>query len=143
MGPKLPDQVCYALYSSSSQVTKAYRALLEPFKLTYPQFVVMMALWEKDSVSITELANTVGLSKPTMTPLLKRLELLGYVIRENTVDDDRQRCITLTKLGQSISDDANKVTKEALCATDLSNKEAEQLISLCSKIKFSLSNNNV
>ena len=142
MAPKLHDQICYALYSASSQVTRAYRPLLQSFKLTYPQFVVMMALWEKDGISVTVLANTVGLSKPTMTPLLKRLELLGYVTREYAADDDRQKCITLTKLGRSIAGDANKVAKEALCATGLKNKEAEQLISLCTKIKYSLLNKN-
>lgn len=142
MPPKIHDQICYALYSASSQVTQAYRPLLQSFKLTYPQFVVMMALWEKDEVSVTDLANTVGLSKPTMSPLLKRLELLGYVRREYAADDDRQKCIMLTKLGKSLSGDADKVAKEALCATGLKNKEAETLISLCAKIKFSLSSEN-
>ena len=140
MGPKLPDQVCFALYSASSQVTQAYRSLLQPFKLTYPQFVVMMALWEKDGISVTILAETVGLSKSTMTPLLKRLELLDYVTREFAVGDDRQKCIALTDLGKSLAQDANEAAKEALCATGLEDNEVEQLIRLCSKIKTSLLN---
>ncbi len=139
MGPKLHDQVCYALYSTSSQITLAYRSLLQPLKLTYPQFVVMMALWEKDGVSVTKLAETVRLSKPTMTPLLKRLELLGYITREYVAGDDRQKCIALTKLGQSLAQEADKAAKQALCATGLNNTEAEQLISLCAKVKTSLS----
>jgi DNA-binding MarR family transcriptional regulator len=139
MDPKLNDQVCYALYSASSQITQAYRSLLRPFKLTYPQFVVMMSLWEKDNISVTVLAESVGLSKPTMTPLLKRLELLGYINREYAAGDDRQKCISLTKLGQSLAKKANKAAKEALCATGLKNKEVEQLIRLCARIKTSLS----
>lgn len=82
MGPILGEQVCYTLYSTSNVVTQAYKSLLTPLRLTYPQFVVMMALWQKDHISVTQLALTVGLSKATMTPLLKRLELLGYISRK-------------------------------------------------------------
>lgn len=138
MGPKLHDQVCYTLYSTSGLITQAYRSLLEPLKLTYPQFVVMMALWQKDSISVTELAKEVGLSKPTMTPLLKRLELLGYITRKFLLGDDRKKCISLTPTGQSLAQEADKVAKQALCATGLTSKEAEQLISLCKKIKTKL-----
>ena len=139
MGPLLHQQVCYALYSTSGIITQAYRSLLEPLKLTYPQFVVMMALWQKDKVSVTELAETVGLSKPTMTPLLKRLELLNYITREFEPGDERQKRITLTAQGRSFESDAGKVAMKALCATGLSNKEADQLIALCQKVKTNLS----
>ncbi len=138
MGPILTEQVCYTLYSTSSIITQAYRSLLKPLKLTYPQFVVMMALWQKDSVSVTELAATIGLSKPTMTPLLKRLETLDYITREFEPGDERQKCISLTRSGQSLVADADSVAKQALCATGLSNDEAGQLIVLCQKIKVSL-----
>lgn len=139
MGPKLKDQVCYALYSTSGVITQAYRSLLEPHKLTYPQFVVMMALWNKDSVSVTELASDVGLSKPTMTPLLKRLELLNYINREFLLGDERKKCISLTAAGKSLAVKADKVAKQALCATGLNKQEAEQLILLCNKVKSTLS----
>jgi DNA-binding MarR family transcriptional regulator len=139
MGPKLNDQVCYALYSTSGVITQAYRSLLEPHKLTYPQFVVMMALWKKDSVSVTELASNVGLSKPTMTPLLKRLELLNYINREFLLGDERKKCISLTASGKSLAIKAENVVKKALCATGLNSEEASQLISLCNKIKTTLS----
>ncbi len=138
MGPILQEQVCYTLYSTSGVITQAYRALLEPLKLTYPQYVVMMALIQKDKVSITALAETIGLSKPTMTPLLKRLELLEYVTREFEPGDDRQKRITLTPLGRSLATDVDDVARKALCATGLSNDEAKQLISLCQKIKGEL-----
>ena len=139
MGPKLHDQVCYTLYSTSGLITQAYRSLLEPLNLTYPQFVVLMALWEKDEVSVTELAAKVGLSKPTMTSLLKRLELIGYISRAFLSGDDRKKCISLTKAGKSLANEAGEVAKKALCATGLSNEEAEQLISLCNKVKMQLS----
>jgi len=139
MGPILHEQVCFTLYSTSGVITQAYRSLLEPLKLTYPQFVVMMALLQKDKVSVTQLAETVGLSKPTMTPLLKRLELLEYITREFEAGDERQKCISLTTLGRGLATDVDRVAKQALCATGLSQNEAEQLISLCQKIKLELS----
>ncbi|PHS24199.1 MAG: MarR family transcriptional regulator [Methylophaga sp.] len=139
MGPNLNEQVCYTLYSTSSIITQAYRALLKPLKLTYPQFVVMMALWQQDKVSVTELAAKIGLSKPTMTPLLKRLELLEYVTREFEPGDERQKSIELTALGHSLAVDADKVAQQALCATGLTDSEAEQLIAICQKIKTELS----
>ncbi|MBL1320435.1 MAG: MarR family transcriptional regulator [Methylophaga sp.] len=139
MGPILTEQICYTLYSTSSIITQAYRSLLKPLNLTYPQFVVMMALWQKDSVSVTELATTIGLSKPTMTPLLKRLEALDYITREFEPGDERQKCISLTQQGQSLVADADSIAKQALCATGLTNNEAEQLIQLCQKIRVSLS----
>jgi DNA-binding MarR family transcriptional regulator len=139
MGPKIHNQVCFALYSTSGLITQAYRSLLIPLNLTYPQFVVMMALWEKNEVSVTELATKVCLSKPTMTSLLRRLELLNYINREFLPGDDRKKCISLTPKGKSIADKADNVAKKALCATGLSNVEAEQLISLCKKVKTHLS----
>jgi len=138
MGPLLHEQVCYTLYSTSGVITQAYRALLEPLKLTYPQYVVIMALLQKDKVSVTALAETVGLSKPTMTPLLKRLELLEYITREFEQGDDRQKCISLTPLGRSLASEIKDIAKHALCATGLSHDEAGQLLSLCQKIKREL-----
>lgn len=99
----------------------------------------MMALWQKDKVSVTELAQMVGLSKSTMTPLLKRLELLSYIIKSNEIGDDRQKCITLTTLGQSHAERASEVVKQALCATGLNNSDAELLIAICNRIKLKLS----
>jgi DNA-binding MarR family transcriptional regulator len=98
-----------------------------------------MALWEKDEVSVTELAAKVGLSNPTMTSLLKRLELIGYISRAFISGDDRKKCISLTTAGKSLANEAGEVAKKALCATGLSNEEAEQLISLCNKVKMQLS----
>ncbi len=140
MGPVLHNQVCYALYSTSNIITQAYKPLLEPLKLTYPQFVAMMALWKKDHISVTELANVVGLSKSTMTSLLKRLERLKYITKRFESGSDRQKCIALTELGQSHAAAANQAAEKALCATGLSTDEAQQLISLCNKIKTNLTN---
>ncbi len=138
MGPILQNQICYALYSTSIVVTKAYSPLIKPLKLTYPQFVAMMVLWQKDQVSVTELAGIIGVSKSTMTPLLKRLELLNYITKKFVTGNDRQKCITLTALGLSHAKDASEAAIKALCATGLNDEEAKQLLKLCSKIKHNL-----
>lgn len=139
MGPIFDEQVCYTLYSTSNLVTQAYKTLLTPLRLTYPQFVVMMALWDNDQVSVTQLAMTIGLSKATMTPMLKRLESLGYISREFVVGNERQKNITLTTTGRSLVNKGNDVAQQALCATGLSDEEAQQLIFLCQKVKSNLS----
>jgi DNA-binding MarR family transcriptional regulator len=139
MGTILNKQICYALYSTSSVITKAYSDLLKPLKLTYPQFVVMMALWEKDHISITELADVVGLSKSTMSPLIRRLESLNYITKRQELGNDRQKCIVLTQFAIDHVAAAEQAAQKALCATGLNNEEAEQLLFLTNKIKLNLS----
>lgn len=137
-GPKLNEQVCYALYSTSRAITQAYKGLLEPLNLTYPQYVVMMALWDKEAVMISEIAETTGLSNATLSPLLKRLEANGYIERRSTESDERQKQLVLTKEGKGLGKKAKKASEMALCATGLSEKEASKLMSLCESIKKQL-----
>ena len=137
-GPKLNAQVCYALYSTSRAITKAYKGLLEPLNLTYPQYVVMMALWEKEAVMISEIADTTGLSNATLSPLLKRLESNGFIERRSIDTDERQKQLVLTKEGKILGKKAKKASEIALCATGLSEKDAKKLMSLCESIKHQL-----
>lgn len=97
MGPKLDEQLCYALYSTSRAVTQAYKPLLEPLNLTYPQYVVMMALWDKEAVKISDVAKVTGISNATLSPLLKRLEVNGYIERQFIEADERQKSVVLTR----------------------------------------------
>lgn len=138
MGPKLAEQVCYALYSTSRTVTQAYKGLLDPLNLTYPQYVVMMALWDKDAVKISEVANLTGISNATLSPLLKRLESNGYIERRSTDADERQKSLVLTCDGRHLAQYAKVASEEALCATGLNDQEAAQLMSLCQTIKDNL-----
>jgi len=137
-GPKLNEQVCYALYSTSRAITQAYKGLLEPLNLTYPQYVVMMALWEKEAVMISEIADTTGLSNATLSPLLKRLESNGFIERRSTDKDERQKQLVLTQSGKALGKKAKKASEIALCATGLSEEEAVKLMSLCESIKNQL-----
>jgi DNA-binding MarR family transcriptional regulator len=111
-----------------------YRSLLEKLDLTYTQYIVLMALWETNNISITELARRTGLSKATMTPLLKRMEKKQLIERQQLEGNERQKNIMLTDLGSNLSTEAEKVADQAFAATGLSEKQAQKLIKLCQMI---------
>src|SRR5947207_4811577 len=87
---QLDNQLCFALYSASLAMTKVYKPLLAPLGLTYPQYLVMLALWEHDGQSVSELGHKLALDSGTLTPLLKRLEAQGQLSRERDVEDERR-----------------------------------------------------
>ncbi|NKB38342.1 MAG: MarR family transcriptional regulator [Gammaproteobacteria bacterium] len=138
MGPKLKEQLCYSLYSTSRAVTQAYKSLLQPLNLTYPQYVVMMALWENDGLMISKIAEETGIGNATLSPLLKRLETNGYIERQSEDVDERKKRIVLTSAGRKIGRQALKASERAFCATGLSDKEAIRLMVLCGAIKKEL-----
>src|SRR5262245_48046559 len=105
----LDDQLCFGLYSASRAVTSLYRALLEPLDLTYPQYLVMLALWEHDKLQVKELGAALNLDSGTLSPLLKRLEKAGLVTRERQADDERSVRITLTEQGNSLRAKAERI----------------------------------
>ncbi|WP_200834587.1 MarR family winged helix-turn-helix transcriptional regulator [Amycolatopsis alkalitolerans] len=102
--PRLDDQVCFALYAASRAVTSLYRPLLDELNLTYPQYLVMMVLWEHGSSQVKDLGAALSLDSGTLSPLLKRLEKLEYVRRERRSDDERSVCVTLTEKGESLKE---------------------------------------
>ena len=132
--PRLDNQLCFALYSASSALTAIYRPLLEEIDLTYPQFLVMMALWEQDNVPISVLAANTSLTKSTMTPLLKRLEQKDFIIRQFDLSDERKKTITLTPKGRKLSTSAANIAEQAFCATGLSKKQAMSVIEACQTV---------
>lgn len=131
---RLDDQLCFALYSASSRLTAIYRPILELLGLTYPQFVTMMALWEQDGISISELSQSTGLSKATMTPLLKKLEAKSLLEVKRLPDNDRQKSVVLTPAGEGLAAKSVAATESAFCATGLTVAQASSLIRLCQKI---------
>ncbi|WP_431903053.1 MarR family winged helix-turn-helix transcriptional regulator [Amycolatopsis thermoflava] len=100
--PRLDDQVCFALYAASRAVTSLYRPLLDELGLTYPQYLVMLALWEHGELSVKDLGQALSLDSGTLSPLLKRLEKLEFVRRERRADDERSVCIRLTDKGDGL-----------------------------------------
>jgi MarR family transcriptional regulator, organic hydroperoxide resistance regulator len=109
-------------------------------KLTYPQYLVMMALWGKDAVSISEIAQITRIGNATLTPLLKRLEVNGFIERRIVEIDERQKLVVLTNSGKTLAKKAKKASELALCATGLSEKDVNKLMSLCQQIKKNLEN---
>ncbi len=99
---RLDKQLCFALYGAAHAFTRAYKPLLSPLGLTYPQYVVMMALWEEDDLSVKTLGEKVGLDSGTLSPLLKRLEQINYVLRRRDAADERVVFITLTAEGRAL-----------------------------------------
>jgi DNA-binding MarR family transcriptional regulator len=98
----LDAQLCFALYSASLAMTKRYRPLLDAIGLTYPQYLVMLALWEGDGLTVSALGERLRLDSGTLTPLLKRLEALGLLQRQRAADDERRVCLTLTAAGRQL-----------------------------------------
>jgi DNA-binding MarR family transcriptional regulator len=101
--PRLDDQLCFALYAASRAVVSAYQPLLATLGLTYPQYLVMMVLWEEDGVRVSRLGERLYLDSGTLTPLLKRLEVQGLVTRRRSSQDERVVEVFLTEQGRALS----------------------------------------
>ena len=100
--PRLDNQLCFALYSTMLGLNKVYRGLLKDLELTYPQYLVMMVLWERDGVNISEICDKLFLETTTLTPLLKRLETQGLLSRDRSKADERQVIVSLTAAGKAL-----------------------------------------
>jgi DNA-binding MarR family transcriptional regulator len=114
---ELDEQLCFALYSTSLAMTKAYKPLLDRVGLTYPQYITMLVLWETNDLTVKQLAERLNLDPATMTPLLKRLETQGVVKRIRGVEDERQVHIHLTDSGRALKEAIRDVPGEILCAS--------------------------
>jgi DNA-binding MarR family transcriptional regulator len=123
----LDNQLCFALYSASLAMTKLYKPLLEELGLTYPQYLVMLVLWEGDGLMVSELGQRLSLDSGTLTPLLKRLETAGLVSRMRDVDDERRVHIHLTAAGRKLKTRAAQVPGCVLAASQCSIPELMQL----------------
>jgi len=100
--PKLDDQICFAFYSASRAITARYRELLAPLGVTYPQYLVLMVLWETDAVTVTELGERLQLDSGTLSPLLRRMEKAGLVGRSRRREDERTVQVSLTTYGDGL-----------------------------------------
>ncbi|MEV6180973.1 MarR family winged helix-turn-helix transcriptional regulator [Streptomyces sp. NPDC052016] len=131
----LDDQLCFALYAASRAVTARYRPLLDALGLTYPQYLVMLVLWEQDSISVRDLGAALRLESSTLSPLLKRLEVSGLLRRERRPDDERSVAIRLTDAGARLQEQARTVPLaigDAMGLTVEQDAMAKQLLRLIS-----------
>jgi len=113
----LDNQLCFALYSANLAMNKLYRQLLTELELTYPQYLAMLVLWERDNLTVSELGQRLFLDSATLTPLLKRLEAMQLIARTRCKEDERQVLITLTPQGRSLKAKALSVPTAVLCAS--------------------------
>jgi DNA-binding MarR family transcriptional regulator len=112
---RLDQQLCFALYAASRAVQRAYGPLLEPLGVTYPQYLVLLVLWEKDDVPVKFLGERLALDSATLTPLLKRLEQQGIVVRRRDSEDERVVRIRLTEHGRALRGRARKIPAAIAC----------------------------
>ncbi|MBT3980989.1 MAG: MarR family transcriptional regulator [Bacteriovoracaceae bacterium] len=124
---KLDNQLCFALYASSRAIIRAYRVHLNKLNLTYPQYLVMLVLWEKDSQRVSEIGELLHLDSGTLTPLLKRLEIMEYITRKRTAADEREVCINLTSKGNNLKTHALEIPHEMICKLGLSEQKIAQM----------------
>ncbi|GAA1266999.1 MarR family transcriptional regulator [Arthrobacter pascens] len=136
--PRLDRQVCFALYSASRAATAVYRPLLDELGLTYPQYLVMLVLWENEPRGVRELGDELGLDSGTLSPLLKRLEALGFVKRRRSGEDERRVAVHLTDTGQALSGKASRIPQRLADAAGLSPRELEQLRETLGKLTAAL-----
>jgi DNA-binding MarR family transcriptional regulator len=113
----LDQQLCFALYAANLAMGKVYRRLLAALGLTYPQYLVMLVLWERDGLTVSEIGERLYLDSATLTPLLKRLEAVGLLGRARSAEDERQVVVSLTAEGRSLRKRAGAVPGAVLCAT--------------------------
>ncbi len=124
---QLDRQLCFALYASSLAMTKAYKPLLAPLGLTYPQYLVMLVLWESDGIHVSQLGERLSLDSGTLTPLLKRMESSGWLQRQRAQDDERRVDVFLTASGLQLKAAARSIPGTLACASACSLKELQQL----------------
>ena len=127
----LENQLCFAMYSASLAMTKVYKKLLKPLDITYPQYLVMLVLWERDEVMVSDLGNKLFLDSGTLTPLLKRMEAMQLLHRTRDVNDERRVLVRLSDAGRALRLRAAAVPEKLLCALP----PLEQVISLREQLK--------
>lgn len=140
--PRLDRQVCFALYSASRAATAVYRPMLDELGLTYPQYLVMLVLWEEEPRTVRGLGKELGLDSGTLSPLLKRLEGMKMLERRRSAEDERRVEVFLTEAGRALSARAVAVPQQLAAAAGLTGDELERLRETLSKLSTTLQNAN-
>ena len=135
----LENQLCFPLYAATNLVTRSYRELLQPLGLTYPQYLVMMVLWQDQEISVGELGKMLYLDSGTLTPMLKRMEVNGLLQRLRDPNDERRVQVRITKAGQELKQQAKAIPESMACRLAASSEwlnslrlDLKQLIQLLS-----------
>ncbi|WP_231137307.1 MarR family winged helix-turn-helix transcriptional regulator [Chromobacterium paludis] len=129
---QLDSQLCFALYSASLAMNKVYRDSLKPLGITYPQYLVLLVLWEQDQRSVSDIGDRLFLDSATLTPLLKRMEAAGWVSRQRLASDERVVVVALTEAGRALRRQAEQIPVQLVCRSGLEIDEIARLRqSLC------------
>lgn len=124
---KLENQLCFALVTAARNVVAIYRPILEPLGLTHPQYLLMLTLWEQEPRTVGELAEQLALEPATVSPLVKRLEVQGFVRRQRSTSDERRVEITLTEAGRALRERALEVPPQVMARVDMTVAEVAGL----------------
>lgn len=131
---KISNQLCFPIYALSKEITNQYRPLLDQLDITYPQYLVLMVLWEHEKLNVRDIGALLRLDSGTLTPLLKRLESKNIVKRERCTHDERIVEVSLTEKGKTIKEKAADIPNEIMEKVPLSATEIEQLKTILNKL---------
>lgn len=134
--------VCFLLDSTSNAMIREYRPQLEEYSLTYPQYLVMMTLWNKDNILIKDISKEVFFDSGTLTPILKRLESKNYIQRIASKEDERAKLIKLTIEGRDLKEKTAHIFKNMECKIELTKNEQDEIVRICNKILKKLNDKN-
>jgi DNA-binding MarR family transcriptional regulator len=131
---KLDNQLCFSIYAASRAITRAYRPILDRYGLTYPQYLVLLILWETDGLSVNEIGGRLYLDSGTLTPLLKRMESAGYIERRRGKEDERTVEIHLTQRGLALQEEAIHIPESFVSDTHLDLDQAQRTKAMVDQI---------
>ena len=131
---KLENQLCFPLYACAKEIVRSYKPFLDPLDLTYTQYIAMMVLWEKESVTVKELGEALYLDSGTLTPLLKKMETKGLIRRRRSEQDERSLIVSLTEEGMALRERALAVPRQMASCVRLEPDEAQELYRLLYKL---------
>lgn len=131
---KLSNQLCFPLYASGKEITRKYKPFLDKLGITYTQYIVLMVLWEKDHVSVKEIGEKLYLDSGTLTPLLNKLLLKGYISKKSLPSDNRELIISLTNKGLELKKEAYEIPPQIAKEVKLSPEEVKELYRLLYKV---------
>jgi DNA-binding MarR family transcriptional regulator len=137
---KLKNQLCFPLYACSREIIKKYKPFLDPLNLTYTQYIVMMALWEEDNVSVKYLGERLYLDSGTLTPLLKKMETQGLITRHRCANDERSVIINLTQEGIDLKEKALQIPHQLSACVALTQEQIKIVYQSLYKLLDTLSN---
>ena len=131
---KLENQLCFPIYACAREIAKAYTPYLDKIDLTYTQYVTMMVMWDRESLTFKELGKKLFLDSGTLTPVIKNLEKKGFVTKQRDPADERNVIVSITASGKALREKAKEIPSKMLCAYKISEDDGKQLYSLIYKL---------